>query len=448
MIRPRLWANTLVLLALSLIFAGSAGAVRAEVRLLRDADIEQALDHLAAPVLRAAGLNASTVSIIVVDDIGLNAFVTDPRHIFVTAGMIERFDSAAPLQAVLAHEAAHLANGHLARRRGNMGTARTAAGLGLLLSAAAAGVGGGDLGLAVAAGSQRAAMTRFLTHTRAEESAADIASVRYLAQAGIDPAAAVEVQKLFAGQELVSTRHQDPYMRSHPSSRDRLRALETQVAGLGPAQSESAEDSYWFTRAKAKLTAFRRAPSWTLRRITSDDDPADILRMREAIAHHRQSDPDAALRALAKAQALRPGDPYLADLEGQILLESRRFDAAVRAYRRAATAAPDNALIGAGLGRALLATGAHAEAMQVLEGAVARDTGDARALRDLAQAYARQNRPAMASLVTAERYALRGRMKDAQTHATRAADRLPVGSGPWKRAQDVLDTAKRASSAP
>jgi predicted Zn-dependent protease len=50
----------------------------------------------------------------------------------------------------------------------------------------------------------------------------------------------------------------------------------------------------------------------------------------------------------------------------------------------------------------------------------------------------------MASLVTAERYAMIGRLGDAQVHAKRAEGLLPRGSGGWQRAQDVLSATKRA----
>jgi predicted Zn-dependent protease len=63
-------------------------------------------------------------------------------------------------------------------------------------------------------------------------------------------------------------------------------------------------------------------------------------------------------------------------------------------------------------------------------------------LRDLGQAYARTNQPGLASLATAERYALQGRMDDAVVHATRASDRLARGSAPWQRAQDVLSAVQ------
>ena len=62
--------------------------------------------------------------------------------------------------------------------------------------------------------------------------------------------------------------------------------------------------------------------------------------------------------------------------------------------------------------------------------------------RDLGQAYAGTGQPGLASLASAERYALAGRADDARLHATRAADRLPRGSAPWQRAQDVLDATR------
>jgi len=63
-------------------------------------------------------------------------------------------------------------------------------------------------------------------------------------------------------------------------------------------------------------------------------------------------------------------------------------------------------------------------------------------MRDLAVAYAKSGNNGMASLATAERYALQGRLKDAGIHAKRAAGLLPRGSAGWNRAQDVLRAAK------
>lgn len=411
--------------------------------LLRDADIEHALMQLGAPILRAAGLSPGQVRILLVDDSSLNAFVVDTQHIFIHSGLLAKLDSAAQIQAVIAHEAAHISNGHISRRLGNLQSARTAAGLGMALAAAAAASGGGQAAVGLAIGLQSSVMRNFLAHTRAEESSADISSIRYLVSAGVDPQGAVEVQELFRGQDALAESRQDPYMRSHPLTSDRLRALKGLATGAGrPAQSDPTA-AYWFARAKGKLTAFTRAPSWTLRR-ADDSGSADIAAMRKAIAYHRQSDLRNALAQIDAAIGMRPNDPFLRELKGQILLESRRAVDAVAVYSAAARLAPREPLILGGLGRAHLANGAPGEALKVLEAARGRDFGDARILRDLAVAYAKTGQNAMASLVTAERYALQGRLKDAAIHATRAEGALPRGSGPWKRAQDVLSAAQSA----
>ncbi len=64
-------------------------------------------------------------------------------------------------------------------------------------------------------------------------------------------------------------------------------------------------------------------------------------------------------------------------MRGQILMESRQFDAATAAYARAVNAAPDHALVLGSYGRALVAQGQYAKAMEVLQKAVARDGRDA-----------------------------------------------------------------------
>jgi len=151
--------------------------------------------------------------------------------------------------------------------------------------------------------------------------------------------------------------------------------------------------------------------------------------------------PDEALATLDRLLALRPDDPYYLELKGQILFETGRAEEAVPIYRRAVAAAPDQPLIRTGLGRALLAletAEADREALAVLEAARAAAPTDANALRSLATAYARAGQTGMAALVTAERFALLGRIRDAQIQAGRAAAILPAGSPGRLRAEDIL----------
>jgi predicted Zn-dependent protease len=412
--------------------------------LLRDADLEYGLQQVASPVLRAAGLNPAQVKVLVVNDNSLNAFVVGQDAIFVHYGLINKLDSAAMLQAVLAHEAAHITNGHITRRMTNLKSARTAAGLGLALAAAAAAAGGSEVAGGIALGVSSSAQRSFFAHTRAEESSADQSAIRYLKSAGVAPTAMQDVLEIFRGQEALSTSRQDPYARSHPLSRDRIRAVEGYVTAYGESGSVDADAAYWFSRLQGKLSAYTRNPKWTLRRL-NDTPYKDVRLLREAVAEHRQSRTKQALAAIDSAIALRPGDPFLHDMRGQILIETRNFGAAAVAYERAAQLAPNDALVLAGYGRALLANGKTNSALEVLERSRTRDFRDASMLRGLSVAYAKTGQQGMAALVTAERYALAGRLDDAGIHAKRATDMLSEGSGPWQRAQDVLIASERAA---
>lgn len=424
-------------LCLSLV---SIATPAAAVTLLRDADIEHSLDQLAAPILRAAGLNPANVRVLIVDDRKLNAFVIDGRAIFIHSGLMQRLSSAEQLQAVIAHEAAHIANGHISRRLSNLRGANTSTGFGLALALAVA-LASDDPSAAggVALGTASAARRQFFAHTRAEESAADQSSLRYLISAGVPTVGAVEVLEIFRGQEALSVSRQDPYARTHPLTTDRLRALRGLIAANPGAARPDPAAAYWFARAQGKLSAFSQNAGWTLRRTRGDDSSIGL--MRRAVAYHRQADANRAIRAMQTLLSQHPNDAYWYELYGQILLESRQPGPAVQAYRNAVALKGNEPLILGGYGRALLALNTadgNAQAVRILERARALDGQSSAILRDLGQAYARAGQPGLASLATAERYALQGRIDDAIVHATRAADRLPRGSAPWQRAQDVL----------
>ncbi|MEM7321251.1 MAG: tetratricopeptide repeat protein, partial [Pseudomonadota bacterium] len=271
----------------------------------------------------------------------------------------------------------------------------------------------------------------------------DRSAASFLRASGISPKGLVDLHRAFRGQELLSPEQQDVYMRSHPLSRDRIRAAEAYLAAYGDQSEPNALADYWFARVKGKISAFELGTKWTLRRASSEPYP-DIRAMRRAIAHHRNRNFGKAIPEIDRAIALRPEDPYYHELKGQILIENRQFSAARAAYGRAVDLAPADSQILSGYGRSLLASGQPRQALEPLERARSRDFRDLRLLRDLAVAYAQTGQNGMASLVTAERYALQGRLFDASIHAKRAVAQLPVGSTGWQRAEDVLIATKSA----
>jgi predicted Zn-dependent protease len=435
-----MFKNYLKAIFLAIFCALNASAAQS-ISLLRDPDIEHGLQQLADPILRAASLNSESVKVWIINDMSLNAFVIDHKHIFLHAGLVLQLKSAAQLQSVIAHEAAHISNGHISRRLANARRAKMATSFGVLVGAAAVAAGHTDAGLGLALGATGSVNRVLLAHNRIEESAADQSAVRFMELAKVDPTAMAEVFKLFIGQSTLSEDYQDPYTRSHPLNQDRIRTIHAYAANATPHRPD-AKQAYWFSRIQGKLSGFLRAPQWTIRRATGS---SDVNRMRRAIAEHRSGRSSTAQQTIAQLVTDHPNDAFYRELQGQILSESLEFSAATKAYASAAKLAPSNALILGGYGRSLLAQNtksSNAQALKILQKARNLDSRDARILRDIGTAYARNGQQGRAFLAIAERYALQGDMQNAAIQAKRAEDLLPRGSAARQKAQDILDTAK------
>jgi len=414
--------------------------------LIRDAEIERTLRIIADPLVKASGIG--NINIFIINSNNPNAFATGGNSVFLSSGLIRRMRNVEMLQSVIAHEIAHLTGGHLAQRAANIGSTKTAAGLGVLLGILTAAAGGGGAGLGVAAATTSVGQRGFLAFSRAQESAADQAGARYMARAGINPSAALDVLKLFQGQQALNVNRQDAYSITHPLHSQRISDLKTVVAAYQTRPSTQSQNvHYWYARSVAKFNGFIGSPKSTLRKV-SKSDKGEIATLTRAIAYHRLPNKKKSMVEIKRLLAMRPTDPYYQELYGQMLLENGNATAATAAYAKAVQRLPKDAQILAGLGRAQLAqntTSSTQAALKTLKRAYARDSRNGRMLRDLGAAYAKTGNPGMASITTAERYALASNFKLAAVHAKRAERLLPQGSTGWRKAVDILNIAKRTS---
>jgi predicted Zn-dependent protease len=431
----------------TLIFAQAQFA--AAQGLVRDAEIERTLKMVLQPLQKSAGIGGTRVDIFIVNDRNLNAFVAGGNNIFLNTGLIRKMKSKEMLQAVMGHELAHITQGHQAARVANIASARTASGIGLAVGlAAAAAAGESGVGVGVIAGLNETNRRSLFAHSRSQESAADRASIRYMKGAGVSPQAAVDVLNIFKGQEALTSNRQDPYVRTHPLTSDRISRMKAAASAYkGSPSKQSPNIDYWYARMIVKFNGFVGNPSYNLRQIKSSD-AGELKTLARAIAFHRQPKPAKARREINKLIKMRPKDPYYHELRGQILLENGDAQAAVASYRRAANLAPKEALILGGLGHAMLAKNSGASvkaALKVLQKSYARDPRDFLVLRNLAQAYARTGQPGLASVATAERYALQSNFKQAAIHAKRAQGLLPRGSSGWLKSEDIIAIARKVT---
>ena len=283
--------------------------------------------------------------------------------------------------------------------------------------------------------------------SRNQEGAADQAGLRYLEATQQSAVGLLVFINKLGDQELMVAESQDPYVRTHPLWAERAESLSAHVQR---SRYRDAADRPDFiarhARLRAKLFGYLKGIVQTLRRYPPSDTSLPA-RYARAIAYYRDHKSDKAIAIVDGLIAEAPNDPYFYELKGDILVKSRRIEAAIGQYARAVSLQKDNALLRVGLGHAQVSaeSAAHvAQAIVNLRIATTIEPRNASAWRWLAMAYGRDEQLAMAALATAERYMLGHRHRDAVIQATRAMKGLPKSSPSHLRAQDIEAAAKRA----
>jgi predicted Zn-dependent protease len=419
----------------------ASGTPAGAVSLIRDAEIEATIDEMSQPVFEAAGLGADSVDMYIVQDPTLNAFVAGGMNMFLNTGFLMRTEDPGQMVGVIAHEAGHIAAGHLSRVTVAQQRATAEMILGTVLGLATAVAGVPGLGAALITGGQAAAQSSLSRFSVSQEQQADQAALTYLDSAGVSPAGLAEFFHILETQNVLSVSASNPYLRSHPLTRDRIAFVENAVrSGTHP----SGYPPGWVAdhaRMVAKLRGFLDEPREVLQRYPEGGDlPARYAR---AIALYRLPDLPAALVAVDELIAESPNDPYFYELKGQMLFEHGRIEDAIPAYRESVRLKPDSALLRLGLGQALVETGTDngsQEAIPLLKEAVRLEPDNAGAWRMLGIAEGRAGDPGEASLALAEFALLAGKDQDARLYLQRAEHQIEPGDEAWLHLQDLQQT--------
>ncbi|MDR7102279.1 M48 family metalloprotease [Croceicoccus sp. BE223] len=431
----------LVAALLALCLLGARPALAQSI--LRDAETEALLDDMAAPLIKAAGLEPGNVDIILINDPTVNAFVAGGQAVYIHSGLINEADSALQVQGVIAHELGHITGGHVIGFSDGAKAASNISILSLLLGAAAAVAGAGEAAMGVLAAGQQAAMGKFLAFTRGQESAADLAGAQYLSGAGLSGRGSLEFFKKLQALEHRAgyyASQEDTFFRTHPLSRDRIETL-TAVYEKDPAwqKSPDAKLEDRFRRIKAKLYGYQAEPKDTLNAYPTTDQSVAAHYAR-AFAYNKESLIGRSVTEIDALLLVEPDNPYFLELKGQVLLESGKPAEALAPLRRAVELSNNQPLIATMLGHALLATEDRShgeEAERVLRNAVARDRENPTAWYLLGRIYADRGDTPRARLASAEQLMMTGQATAAMQNAAAAEAGLPAESVDWLRAQDI-----------
>ena len=419
-------------------------------RLVRDGEIEALMRDYSRPLFRAAGLDPARVGISLVNDRNLNAFVTNGQNIYVHTGLILEAEDPNMVIGVLAHEIGHITGGHLARGAEAAATAQRPALIATILGMGSILAGAGDLGLALITGGQQLAVRNYLTYSRGQEAAADNTALQLLEATEQSAEGIIGMMDTLANQEILSEVYQDPYARSHPMSRDRVKAYRNGARNSPFKDARDPEERVFRHKmAQAKIYGFLDSPSTTLRRYRNKDtQPARYAR---AIAYFKQGSRNKALSELRSLIQEMPDNPWLHELEGQVYYETGLAMRGIAPYRKAIALRPNEPLLLIGLASCLLDTGAtggnankavNQEAIGFLRAALRLDPLNGPAYLQMSKGYGQLGETALAQWALAEYYAAAGR-KEARRHAERAIKGLPKDSVEYIRTVDILSAIKR-----
>jgi predicted Zn-dependent protease len=446
---------TAALCTLVAFLLSTAGGARAQgLPLIRDAEIEALLQDYAKPIFQAAGFGSGRVTVRIVNNDSFNAFVLDGANVFVHTGTLMQAKTPNEVIGVIAHESGHIAGGHMAALRARIAKDQTRAllaqvlGLGAMV---AGGVSGGTNGRetmqggqAIMQGGTNIIMKGLLAERRSQESAADQAGLKYLTATKQSGRGMLDTFERFKQQEYLSEDMQDPFIRSHPLSVERLARLSALVAA-SPYVNKKDPPSLQLRHdlMRAKLSGYLESPATVFNRYPASDKSLPG-RYARAIATFFRGGPGALESSLKQIDGMiheNPAYPYFYELKADLLMRSGNANDAIPDLRQALKLAPGSPLIQVELANALQDNNDEAdlkESITLLRKSLIVDE-NGKAYRLLANAYYKQGKGPEADAMTAQAYFYEGNVKQAQIFAKRAQSHLHAGSPEWLKTGDIIN---------
>ena len=419
---------------------------------IRDTELEIALDNWSKPIFEAANINPKEINIHIIADNKINAFVIDGNNMFLNTGLITKAGSASGVIGVIAHEAGHISAGHILKLKekirdlSNNQIITSLIGLGVLIAGAKSKSisqnDSSDIAKSILAIGPDISRRRFFAFSRANEFAADSLGIKYLKKANRDPGALGIILEQLAGQELLVSERQDPFLRTHPLSRDRLKFIRKHR--LNDKIKEKNEDKILYKRLQSKINAFTDPPGKTLL-INKNDSIYE--KYARAIAYFRIPMYEEAILSINSLLKDYPNDPFFLELKGQIHAENGKIEDAIIAYEESLDNIESPApLIMLALANMLLerknSTASYKNAKKLLEKTIFLEPLNILAWHLKGIAHNKLNEVNLSNLSAAEEFLIRKNFNRSKYFAERVLKNSKINSSENIRALDILNIVK------
>ena len=409
--------------------------------IIRDTEIERVIDSYAEPIIRSSNLDPKTITIRIIADNSLNAFVTSGNRMYLNTGTILASDSYQEIVGIIAHEVGHIVGGHTVTFTDQMQTALNTTLLTSLLGVAAGiASGNSDLGMALALGGQGTAQRQMLAFSRGQESAADQFALKALDKSKQSASGLIDFFKKISGQELLVTDRQDPYVRTHPLTSTRISVIQNHLNNSKYKDIRPNEDLEEKHRLiKAKIFSFLRPLKLSIQKYPETDMSIEAIYAR-SIAFYRRGNLDKSIPLIDYLIETKPNNPYFWELKGQMLFENGYLAEAIKSYSMAIKLSPFSPLIRIAQAHAMVETGKREYSNQIqnlLSVALQTEPRNVFAWDLSAKSYAISGQNALSAYAASEKAILIGDLENTFRYVMKAENEIKKGSPVWLRLQDI-----------
>ena len=345
------------------------------------------------PIFKIAGLREKSAKIFVINSDEINAFTIGNGYIFINSGLLLKFKNPEQVIAVLSHETAHIAAGHINRLMAKiLNRQRNATGA-MLAGLLATILTGSEKAMAASLGYLMTDERLFLRYSRGQEFAADSLGASYMEKLGYDSECMISVFQTFRDDNLLNGGEYAPeYVRSHPDANSRIAALKNR--SHRKQADKNLADKY--SRILRKLRAYLKSKNST------DDKYSHVIYL------HRCGKISEAIAIIKELSKQNPHDIFYKEALARLLYESGNLEKSIKVYKQIYNN-DLNPLIKKDYAEVLIEANYNLEkAIRILEGIKYDSCFDSDIFRLLAKAYGKKNKIGISNFMLAQEKLLNG----------------------------------------
>lgn len=306
-----------------------------EFQIFNDAEIDGIIQELSKPFFDVSGVGSEQMNIILLNSPLINAGALGGKHMVIFTGLIDFAEDPTMLAGVIAHECAHLAGGHIVKRREYIHNKFRNYGIGALAGLAAAIVAQQpELAMGALAFSTDRIYKDVMSYSQMHERAADIAGAKYMRALGVPMNGIINFHEKMIHQHKVHLDGVSPYLLTHPISKVRIDYLKNFQKQSERETEQLINDDFKerYKLARSKLLALLvKNPNYFLLKEATNN--AELY--QQAISHLRLRQFDLAHNKIDALISKKPNYPYFLQMKGHIYYDQGNLSSAKKYYKQA-----------------------------------------------------------------------------------------------------------------